>query len=112
MVASVEDQAPSKLLDFEERQRLKDLEDRLIDIMLILDSTIDTISTLRKKYRDYRYLDANSDQVDDNDLIETHLKEKEHDATTDRRKVAALRNKVQGTMAIVRDLNILVSIPN
>src|SRR6266498_1408898 len=40
------------LVEFEERQKLKQVEDKILDVKTVLDSTLDTVSSLIEKYTD------------------------------------------------------------
>lgn len=50
VVASIDEKDPLQLLNIGERQVLKDFEDLLIDNLLMLDSTLDTIASLIVNY--------------------------------------------------------------
>ena len=92
------------LLDIEERQALKDFEDLLIDNMLILDSTRDTISSLLNNYRSYwrnsRHESKDYDAHDD-DLIIIALQERISEVSSSSRKIDTLHRKVQGSIKLV-----------
>lgn len=91
-------------MDVEERQKLKDFEDQLTDITLVLDSTHDTIISLLEKYqqfcRDFRTMAADGNQ-NDFDSINHALQEKQKDVTSSRQKVETLHTKVRGTTDLV-----------
>ena len=96
----------------EERQRLKAFEDRIIDILMVLDSTNDTITSLHEKYNQFRY-DANDDSEDLRDYkfdsIDFALQEKRRDVESSRRKIENLRTKVKSTTELVRTRLFLAS---
>ena len=89
----------------EERQRLKDFEDQIVDIIMVLDSTSDTIILLHEKYDQFR-CDASDDSEDYKgdklDSIHLALQEKRRDVDSSRRKVANLHTKVKSTIELVR----------
>ena len=93
-----------RLADFEERQRLKDLEDRLIDILLIFDVTCDTITSLLDRYRNF-HIGCDRKYHDDDktepDFIVCALQERRKDVLASRIKVKALHKKIQGTTNLV-----------
>ncbi len=93
-------------MEFDERQRLKDFEDQLVDILLVLDTTHDTILSLLDKYKQYcsdcrRHLECIDDQ--NFDSIESALGEKQRDVKSTRRKIETLLAKIRGTTKLVSD---------
>ena len=104
LVASVDGKDPLRLADFEERQRLKDFEDRLIDILHIFDATYDTITSLLDRYHNFRsscdstWYDGNNME---SDFIVCALQERRKDVLSSRNKVKTLHKKVQGTTNLV-----------
>ena len=103
-MASIEDEDPLRLINVEERQSLKDFEDRIIDILLVLDSILDTISSLAETYKQF-CLDFNTNKEnrgdDDFDSVAFRLQEKLQEVTSNRRKVENLHTKVQSTINLV-----------
>ena len=104
LVASVDEKDPLRLADFEERQRLKEFEDRLIDILLIFDATYDTITCILDRYHRFRN-GCDSILYDGNDMesdfIVCALQERRKDVLFSRNKVKTLHKKVQGTTNLV-----------
>jgi len=91
-------------LDVEERQKLKDYEDQLTDIILVLDLTHDTITSLLEKYRQFCrdfYIMAEDDNPNGFDTIDCALQEKQKDVRSSRQKVETLHTKVRGTTDLV-----------
>jgi hypothetical protein len=87
-----------------ERQRLKQIEDNILDLLIILDSTLDTINSLIEKYRysaTQEALGQRSGVVPDGDPILLGLNEKRKDVLLYRSKVDNIRAKVQGTTKLV-----------
>lgn len=109
-MASVDETDQPQLLNIPERQVLKDMEDRIMDILLILDSTSDTISSVTEMYKQFCHdSPALSQEVnDDFDLIEFSLHEKQRDVVHNRKKVETLHVKVQGTAKLVRTCPFLI----
>lgn len=104
LVGSVDLDDPLRLANFEERQMLKDSEDRLIDMLLILDATCDTITSLLDRYQCFRVgFDSNWDDGNrvGSDLIVCALQERQKDVQSSRNKVKSLHKKVQGTTNLV-----------
>ncbi|KAL9136704.1 MAG: hypothetical protein Q9175_002081 [Cornicularia normoerica] len=107
LVASIDEKDPLQLADFEERQRLKDFEDRLIDILLIFDATSDTITSLLDRYQEFCIgYDSTSDGGDgtESDFIICALQERQKDVLSSRNKVKTLHKKVQGTTNLLSTL--------
>ena len=104
LVASIDEKDPLRFADFEERQRLKDFEDRLIDLLLIFDATHDTITSLLDRYKDFCIdYDSTSDGGDmrESDFLVCAFQERQKDVCTSRNKVKTLHTKVQGTTSLV-----------
>ena len=104
-MASIDGKHSLQVLDIQEHQLLKDLEDQVIDARLDLDSTADTISSVAEMYKQFcRDSPAISQDVNDDefDLISFSLQEKQRDIIQNRKKFEALHVKVQGTVALVR----------
>jgi hypothetical protein len=96
-------EGPIQVTDVVERQKLKQLEDILLDILVVLDSTLDTVSTLLEQYQTTFFRSdvgrtSNSPTTED-DIVVTLL-EKRRDILLFRTKVDAIRSKVQGTIAM------------
>lgn len=105
-MASTEEKDPLNFLDVEERQELKDFEDQIIDILLVLDSTSDTIYSLSKMYKQFHHdLDETREGADGYifDSIAFALQEKQCEVHYSRKKVYALHTKLQGTIKLVSD---------
>ena len=94
-----------QLLNVEERQILKDYEDLLIDNLLVLDTTLDTIASLLSNYQSHRrssQLQSREIPTDDIDLISIALQEQKSGVSSSRRKIETLHRKVQGSIKLVR----------
>ena len=106
-VASIDEEHPIRSINFEARQNLNDLEDELIDTLLILDSTEETVESLRENYeRLCSTLGSQSEghEQDANDSICRALQEKKQEIVTDRKKIHALRTKLKGTIKLLSSL--------
>lgn len=106
LVASIDEKDSALLLGVEERQKLKEMEDQLIDVLLVLEATRDTIKTLLENYQ--QYCRDTSHRLEDGfdegyDPIDCALQERERDIDSNRRKVETLYTKIQGTTNLVRD---------
>ena len=91
-------------VDVQERQNLKDLEDQIIDIMTVLESTKDTIVSLLEKYSQCRRdFGRGVDMSDDAgfDPIDFALREKRRDVDSNRKKVKTLHVKIKSTIELV-----------
>lgn len=93
-----------KLLDIEERQALKDFEDKVLDVLLALDSTTHTIETLTEKYnrlcQDQTFFGEEVGRGD-YDCIAVALQEKGQEIVLTRTKVETLHTKIQSTISLV-----------
>lgn len=103
MVASVDAKPVLQPLDIQERQQLKIHEDQLIDILVVLDSNLDTIVSLKEKYREYCQevvlFPAGHFTID---AINNALEEKQQEVLLNRKKIGALQTKIRGTMSLVK----------
>jgi hypothetical protein len=104
VMASIDDDSPIRITEFEERQRLKQVEDKILDLLIIMDSTLDTIDSLSHNYGELQLQSALAVQravVPNNDPISFALAEKRRDVLLYKSKVEALRWKVKGTTKLV-----------
>ncbi|OLE52324.1 MAG: hypothetical protein AUG51_18620 [Acidobacteria bacterium 13_1_20CM_3_53_8] len=88
-----------------ERQRLKQLEDTLLDIVIVLDSTLDTVTALLERYQSSLLsieIRENNAYPQTKDEIVRSLLEKQREISLFKTKVDAIRSKVQGTTQLVR----------
>ena len=105
VVASIEEKDPVHVLNIDERQILKDFEDRLVDSMLILDTTADTIASLSRNYQSYcRACKTLSHDVtmEDPDTVLLTLQEQGREVESSKRNIETLHRKVQGSIQLVR----------
>lgn len=100
-VASIEENDTMQPPGFEERQKLRDLEDLIIDTTSVLESTKDTTEALFEKYNQFRRDFSNEFDDADFDPIDLALQEKQRDVVTYRKKVDVLRVKVKSTIELV-----------
>jgi len=88
----------------DEHQILKDFEDAIIDMLLVLDSTIDTISSLLDNYKQF-CLDIDVNPLETNgeefDPVAFALREKHREVMFSRKKIETLQTKVQGMSNLV-----------
>lgn len=91
-------------IQVEERQLLKDLEDQILDVILVLDSTNDTILALLDNYRRFRQDPCVWGQHDDDgrfDIVHYAFQEKLRDVSSNRKKVRSLHAKLKSTIDLV-----------
>ena len=90
---------------------MKDMEDRIIDIQEILECTASNVELLIEKYSQFYRTVPHSPQkrisrygsdVAKSDSIVQALQDKEREISLYRKKALALREKVRGTIALVR----------
>lgn len=107
LVASIKEKSPLQVLDFEERQVLKDFEDKILDVLLALDSTTHTINTLMEKYhqfcQDPSFFDPEAG-TDVYDFVAIALHEKKQEVVLTRTKVETLHSKVKNTIDLLSSL--------
>lgn len=106
ILAELSEEDAVRLIDLEERQRLKQVEDEILDLQMIFDSTLDTIDCLVQIYETTkRCVVADSSVEVDNDspdLVLTALKDRRRDAQLYMSKARTLRAKVQSTSQLVK----------
>jgi hypothetical protein len=85
-------------INFADRQKLKVLEEKTLDAVVILESTIDTISQILDQLKMFS-LRCGVDIT--HDLILHNLQAKRGEAELTRKKVETLYKKVQGTASLV-----------
>ena len=104
-MASINEKQPLlPLPDVDQRQILKELEDRLIDILLSLDSTHDTVHSLAEKYDEFsrdRALSMAEEEPGASDLVALAFREKLMEVKSYRKKVETLYTKVERTTSLV-----------
>jgi hypothetical protein len=96
-------------VDVKDYQGLKDVEDRISDVLLCLDSTSDTLETFSETYEQLRLgsMDNNSEEESSyarsaaSDAIVFTLREKQKEIAFSRQKAEALLAKTQNTRALV-----------
>jgi hypothetical protein len=95
--------AKAYTVDVEDYQNLKETEDRASDVLLCLDSTLDTVTTIKSMYCRClkRSGDTTSECVQEDDGVLFALDEKEKDVAYSRKKVSALLFKARNTRALV-----------
>ena len=94
----MEDDSLIPVADFTERQRLKQIEDHVLDLMNLLDSTQDVLDSLIRYYRSWQTQEG---ATKSEDLITALLQEKREEILLLHKKVGALRSKVSGTTELV-----------
>lgn len=107
IVSSVENDDLVPVANFDERQRLKQLEDDLVDVRLILESTLDTVESMLENYIEFSSTqpqgkhEIHLSNLATEDLIIRVLEEKRQDIRLLKTKVEALCAKVAGTTELV-----------
>ena len=86
-----------------ERQQLKDLEDQILDVMLVLDSTHETIVSLIENYRRFRQHPCISNDLGDgdSDAIDAAFQEKQKEICSSTQKVQIVHAKLKSTIELV-----------
>lgn len=87
----------------EERQRLKEFEDQVLDVILVLEATNDTIVSLLEGYRQFRQDPCLWEEPGDgvHDAIEITLQEKLRDVSSSKKKIETLHAKLKSTIDLV-----------
>jgi hypothetical protein len=93
-------------LQVEDHQALKQIEDEIADMLLCLDSTLDTVSTFLEMYDQtfndqLESIDISSSTPRSFDIIAASLREKTKEVSYTRKKAEALLSKVQNTRTLV-----------
>jgi hypothetical protein len=93
-------------LQVEDHQALKQIEDEIADMLLCLDSTLDTVSTFLEMYDQtfngqLESIDISSSTHHSFDIIAASLREKTKEVSYTRKKAEALLSKVQNTRTLV-----------
>lgn len=96
-------------IEVEDHQHLKQIEDHISDLMLCLDSTLDTVSTFEEMYDQFQFHQAGREPVRGttsrsiygSDAVVFALKEKAKEILYTRKKAKALLSKVQNTRTLV-----------
>ncbi|MCJ1394648.1 hypothetical protein MMC18_007528 [Xylographa bjoerkii] len=106
LVADIEDTGQGLPLEVKTRQQLKDLEDQIIDVLLILDSTHDTVVAFIDKYEQFCHIANNSfiDIDESLDSIKLALHEKQREVKLLTRKMKAMHKKVEGATSLLSNL--------
>ena len=91
------------ILQVEKRQYLKELEDQILDVILVLDSTSDTILSLAENYQRFRQNPCACEEPDDGgcDAIEVAFLEKLRYISSSKQKVQTLHAKLKSTIELV-----------
>ena len=92
-------------IQVEERQQLKEFEDQILDIILVLDSTSETIVSLLENYRRFRqdlsvcvWEDTGDGSTD---ALDVAFREKQRDVCSSKLKVQTLHAKLKSTIDLV-----------
>lgn len=99
-------------VDVQDYQSLEEVEDRTSDVLICLDSTLDTVTTLASMYRKYFRKTSTAPpagpscvhQQDDYDEISSALDNKKRELNYSRKKVEAILSKAQNTRALVSSM--------
>lgn len=109
MVADTDANEQFLSIEVEDHQNLKQIEDEISDLMLCLDSTLDTVSTFEEMYNQFRFHQDDSYlikgslsvSVYGSDAVVFALKEKAKELSYTRKKAEALLSRVQNTRTLV-----------
>ena len=106
LLASPNGEGPIDLTGCGERQELKQLEDNISDMMLALDATMNTISSLMKCLQKMGPLEesspSQSEPLNKMSMVEA-LEEKTKEISLLLQSTHALRDKLQSTTQVVRN---------
>ncbi|KAH5568152.1 hypothetical protein HBI25_052550 [Parastagonospora nodorum] len=93
-------------VDVQDYQSLKEIEDRGSDVLLCLDSTLDTVTTIRERYTSYPLARDGLKQEDirTQDEMLFALEEQRKSIQYSRKKVEALLSKAEHTRALISSL--------
>lgn len=91
-------------INFDDRQTLKVIENQVLDLITIFESTLDTIGTLMEKYKFISYAAKDSEM----DIILHKLQDNFREVGLYQGRVETLYKRVQGTSILVSFLNCLM----
>ena len=97
-------------IEVEDHQELKQIEDQIADLILCLDSTMDTVATFMEMYEHFQIHQEDQNAPEEpkkhsaygSDAITFALKEKRRWIAETRKKAEVLLSKVQNTRTLVR----------
>jgi hypothetical protein len=97
-------------VEIKDHQRLKEIEDRVSDAALCLDSTLDTVCTLTDMYHKYFHVSTTTqapgvpyhEEAYESDAILFALRGKQKEVSYTQKKVEALLAKTRAARALVR----------
>ena len=102
-MAEIDEQDPIYALGLDQRQQMKNIQDELMDIILVLDTISDTVHALRQSYMEYCSLtDPNGVVNETSDMVYRALLQKFNELALHKKAVEALHEKIQGTIGLVR----------
>ncbi|MCJ1250174.1 hypothetical protein MMC30_007400 [Trapelia coarctata] len=103
VVADVDAEGPLSL-KIEQRQTFKDIEDYIIDALVALDSTSETVHAMVQDYRQFclSYGNTHSANRNESDPVSLALLEKQREISSSRKKIEALQRKVEGSISLVK----------
>jgi hypothetical protein len=93
----------------EDHQQLKEIEDDVADLVLCLDSTLDTLTTFVRMYKDFQAHHRKVQTSDESqaqyspraDSISVSFEEKAQEISYTRKKAESLLSKIQNTRTLV-----------
>lgn len=85
-------------INFVDRQQLKQMEDKVLDVMIIFDSTLDTITNLLEQYKAWC---ATRSVIGDYDNIANGFQEQCREISLNRKKIETLHQRLKGTASLV-----------
>ncbi|ORY12266.1 hypothetical protein BCR34DRAFT_624442 [Clohesyomyces aquaticus] len=112
MIGDEDDEDNFMSIDVEDHQQLKHIEDQIADLILCLDSTLDTVTTFMEMYEQFRNYRGSEISVETpsrksaygTDAVIFALKEKTTEIGYTRKKAEALLSKVQNTRTLISSL--------
>lgn len=104
IAASVDEDSLIKITEFTERQRLQQIDDDIVDLLVMLDSTLDTIASIEEEYiglSTHQGIDLQISETPKLDPIRACLLQKRKETLLYKSKAEHLRAKVSGTTELV-----------
>lgn len=102
ITADVEGRGVVKITEFEDRQRLKQLEDQVLDLLLVLESTLDVINALINCYKSFQSLQIEkAAQNPSVDVTLCEFQERLNDVNLYVKRAQLLLSKISGTSQLV-----------
>ncbi len=91
------------IIEVEDHQQLKQIEDNVADLLLCLDSTMDTLTSFMTMYKVFLWQkDRVVEQTHRSDVVEVAFETKVKEISYTRKRAENLLSRIQNTRTLVR----------